>query len=195
MSRVMINFRSQDWIHECLLYSRELSPVYFDGGGITITLLFTVGREKSADLPTITDSLISECPMRKKDYPDVNYTGNSNIASPHIFHHSLCAEPEKSKLKNTYLPDHLFICIIPERKCELLMNAHLACCVSTELKRNRKFRRRFLKYLGRKYGFCTHDEQYDNMDFSDLEQCEFLSIVYMVDITTIWPKQRIDYPW
>ncbi|XP_041348101.1 uncharacterized protein LOC121367794 isoform X2 [Gigantopelta aegis] len=196
MTKVMINFRSEDWIHECLLYSRQLSPIYFDEGGITVTLLFPVGKQMLEDLPTGTDNLIPGSPVLQNDDLGMNCTQNALSVSQHIFHHPLCTEPSKeSQLESKYLPDRLTICIIPERKCELLMDAHLSFCVSTELKRSRKFRRRFLKYLGKRYGFYTHDDEYDRMDFSDLQECEFLSIVYMVDITTVWPKQRLDYPW
>ncbi|XP_046554567.1 uncharacterized protein LOC124263882 [Haliotis rubra] len=213
MPRIFINFRSCNGIYDCMLYSRELAPVQLDEGRLFVQLLFLTdvfdinlnnltfcSKESDSNVTkTVQESDNGTCTQNKGLFgnPENNsptfcenvvsrtsMLQQSHVSSPSFF----------DKLDTDSMEDQsLTIGVVPATKCVVLMDAHLASCAACEIHRSRRFRRRFLKFLARTCGFKACD--YENVDYSDLVCDRFLTVPYMVDVVSVWPKQRIDYPW
>ncbi|XP_071110866.1 uncharacterized protein [Haliotis cracherodii] len=212
MPRIFINFRSCNGIYDCMLYSRELAPVQLDEGGLFVQLLFLTDI-LDINLNDLTFcSKESDSNVRKTDSGShERYAANQGIfGNPENDSQTFCENivSRTSMLQQSHVSSPSFldkldrdfpedqsltIGVVPATKCVVIMDAHLASCAACEVHRSRRFRRRFLKFLARTYGFKACN--YERIDFSDLICDQFLTVPYMVDVVAVWPNQRIDYPW
>jgi len=85
-----------------------------------------------------------------------------------------------------------FSLVIPMKKVTFKIDAHVSSCTKCELKRSRKFRRRFLKYVAKTVGFSpfTIPDSTNTELFNSV-----LWIPYVVEIEPLYPKQKIDFAW
>lgn len=83
--------------------------------------------------------------------------------------------------------------ICPIYKSTVRLDAHLASCITSELKWSFKFRRRFLKRL-KKVSPFEYVFQPSTGSFAEIFD-GILEVPYVVEIQPQYPKQKIDYAW
>lgn len=83
--------------------------------------------------------------------------------------------------------------ICPIYKSTIQLEAHLASCITSELKWSFKFRRRFLKRL-KKLSPFEYVFQPSEGPFSEIFD-GVLEVPYVVEMQPQYPKQKIDFAW
>ncbi|XP_060074598.1 uncharacterized protein LOC132554310 [Ylistrum balloti] len=200
MSRVLIYVRGDHSVEEYCFFSRELSPVLIDYQEVGVTLLYDT-KTKHTHL-----CLIKFDPDNPKNFIDEsqkNETSNNSYPGIRTSQNAQCvySNENKGNTKNDFQnPSHLlqmsFSDIVPVKEAILPFDAHLVSCICFELKRSRIFRRRFLKFVARNFGFKPFIVP-TSVTISHV--CEFFDSVvlvpYVVKLVLLYPKQKIDYAW
>ena len=94
-----------------------------------------------------------------------------------------------SRLKSVRMEQ--WIVFRARRKCTLVVNGHLAACLSHTISRSKRFLRRLFRTLMRKNTFQQVDEYPEWIS----SHCHEIDFPWLIDIVSIWPIQRLDYAW
>ena len=224
MPRLFVIFRSFDRIWTCKTYTREIAPFEFDESTGPVKLLFTVDpitlksgddhhqyeiypqghiscfSRLDRDLYCTPHNNFKPCILNvKQDEPKCAQTSQcstySNVTDRRLLRRYSFSEPVNLDIEDSELEDVMYY-VLPVFKCTLVVDAHLSCCLSHELTRSRSFRKRFLRNIRRSGGFrcCMEDYQRWTEEEQDMWD-NYLKVPYMIDVVTVWPQQKIDYPW
>ena len=78
----------------------------------------------------------------------------------------------------------------PILECVMLVNAHVAACISICAASSARFRRRLFKRL--RTQFCGSVD----WEWAGCKECDMeVEVTYLLDVVAVWPQQRIDYTW
>ncbi|KAK6190861.1 hypothetical protein SNE40_002636 [Patella caerulea] len=195
MAEIIISFRSVNQMYDCLIYTKELSNVTFDCSVKVIFNFehFEMDGKSSCDSCQIATKRVKNSLITNHVHCENNADNDLDVT-----HNAKVAKGLLSVISNnqnrTFEDDTaVFLCVNPNKKCVLLMDAHLACCVAQYVKKNRIFRHRFLKYVKRNFGYlCETNSTHWN---TKLLECGYLNVPYSIDIVSVWPKQKINIMW
>ncbi|XP_021345245.1 uncharacterized protein LOC110445142 [Mizuhopecten yessoensis] len=197
MSQVLIYVRGNHSVEEYCFFSRELSPVLMDYQEVGLTLLYDT-KTKHTHLCLLKldpSSKNYNDDNQKKESSDNNKTSGSTKSQ-----NDQCVVKGNCGNSDYQSPGNLmrvsFSDIVPVKEATLQFDAHLVSCVCCELKRSRIFRRRFLKFVARNFGFklfivptsVTISHVYEFFD-------SVVLVPYVVKLVLLYPRQKIDYAW
>ena len=215
MPRLFIVFRTYDTIWSCKTYTKEIAPFEFDKSNGDVKLMFTIDPI-SFDIP-----YIQALPKSDKDiycYPNKNFkpcilnknkTPHQPLCSTKILdnvnlrRYSLPLQPlsvrkrlPQCSVKEYSVKEENVFFVLPRYKCTIVLDAHLSSALSHELAESRRFRKRFLRYVKNNSGFRDCLSDYEQWTESEKTMWDnYLSVPFMIDVVTVWPLQKIDYPW
>lgn len=219
-------FRTFDRIWGCKTFTRELAPFEMDMSGGPIKLMFMVDQITAAsngkEMFVVDSHLIDQNKTKPVD-PVSFYCHAHERFSPVIVKQckqELAAISPTSGVKKGLMrrfsvpslelnmrrklePVHgdcqsedVIYFVLPQFRCTILMDAHLASCVHSEYSRSLVFRRHFMHYIWRNNGFRNCIPDYEKWTQEERDAWEnYLSVPYMIDLVAVWPKQKLDYAW
>ncbi|KAK6968675.1 hypothetical protein BgiMline_028560 [Biomphalaria glabrata] len=218
--RLFVVFRTFDRIWTCKTYTRELAPFELDMSGGAIKLMFMVDHIVSGDngkqLILQHSSLFARNGILEKDSVSF-YCQPHDSFFPVIIKE--CKKLQEEELPSSQgrvrrfsvpslevsvaSPNELFeqtsdiiYFVLPICRCTVLLDAHVASCISRECSRSKTFRWRLWKYLMKHNGFrdCVHEYEQWTQEERDAWD-NYMTVPYMIDVVAVWPKQKLDYAW
>ncbi|KAH9525483.1 hypothetical protein Btru_001523 [Bulinus truncatus] len=206
-----------------LTYTRELAPFELDISNGPIKLMFMVDQIVSGDdgqeLILQHSSLFAKSGILPKDSISF-YCQPHNNFFPRIIKECKRVEEEevtqpsgnKGRIRRFSVPSlevnvpstsNLFeqtadviYFVLPIFRCTVLLDAHVASCISSECARSRAFRRHLWQFLMRKDAFRNCVPEYEQWTQEERDAWDnYLTVPYMIDLVAVWPKQKLDYAW
>lgn len=220
--RLFVVFRTFDRIWSCKTYTRELAPFEMDMSKGPIKLMFMVdlivadpdGHEfalqHSNFLAKISDfsrdSISFYCLPHRSFFPKIvtHRVKDQDVVAP--------VNGNRNRLRRFSVPSleldvpspfnvsegcsDVIYFVLPMYRCTVLLDAHLASCISSEYSRSRVFRRHFWHFLKNQKGFRNCIPDYEAWTQEERDAWDmYLTVPFMIDLVAVWPKQKIDYAW
>lgn len=199
MSQVLIYVRGDHSVEEYCFFSRELSPVLIDYKEVGLTLVYdTITKHTHLCLIKLdpnSQHMISKN-QRKESFNKNNKSQcTSTKPKKNVNNNENCESSDNDEV-SCAINLLTFSDIVPVKEAILELDAHLVSCICSELKRSWIFRRRFLKFVARNFGFKAFEVP-NSVNASQIFEF-FDSVVvvpYVVKLVLLYPRQKIDYAW